>query len=336
MLRYVHQWVITYFRTNDVPTAQEHAPKIALYGQLMRQLHKVAFKNPTPYITSMATLCAEHAQDAAADGTKLNLRGDNSPVEAADDENKTGLNYHGGGRRQASAGARTEEGEGETSSAEAQAEAERKARSFVVMALRAGIRRDMSEHSPRTSGAAHAYEQLRRDCSRLLFDTPPARSVDRMGSLIAASAAELAGPLVAAFMEELLKAQQQHRRSRAHSMLDQWASTRMEADAGASDVVLDDEDAPKGQQLWDKLGLPSRYTRVVGGQDNGDSGPARYVRRAVAEGDDDDADDADNAGDQGEGEGEGEDADEAAAAAAAPAQEQELGQQGEAAGEAAA
>ena len=70
----VHGWLARYWVNNDVSRAREGAAKVALMGQLQRALHALLFKNPTPYVSSMATLCAEHAIDAADAGTTFNLR----------------------------------------------------------------------------------------------------------------------------------------------------------------------------------------------------------------------------------------------------------------------
>ena len=72
----MHGWLARYFVNNDVSRAREGAAKVALMGQLQRALHALLFKNATPYVSSIATLCAEHAIDAVDDGTTYNLRAD--------------------------------------------------------------------------------------------------------------------------------------------------------------------------------------------------------------------------------------------------------------------
>ena len=65
-----------YFVNNSIPAAREGKGKVALTGQLQRKLHDTFFANPTPYVQSIATFCAETAVDAADDGTTYNLRVD--------------------------------------------------------------------------------------------------------------------------------------------------------------------------------------------------------------------------------------------------------------------
>ena len=66
--------------------------------QCLRVIDKGVYKNPTPYVNTFLSICAEHSLQAAEDSTTYNLLGDDRPVEMMHDEHKVGLDYFGGGK----------------------------------------------------------------------------------------------------------------------------------------------------------------------------------------------------------------------------------------------
>jgi hypothetical protein len=70
------------YRVNDPAKAAYGTRWLALGARCLFEMHSVAFKHATPYVSSMSTLCAEMACDAVEEGSTYNLRGADDALES--------------------------------------------------------------------------------------------------------------------------------------------------------------------------------------------------------------------------------------------------------------
>ena len=176
--------------------------------QCLRVIDKFVYKNPTPYVNTFLSICAEHSLQAAEDSTTYNLLGDDRPVEMMHDENKVGLDYFGGGKL-CGGGVHTHS---------VLKEALKGVRSGTVPA---------AEDEPAKAAAAKAANQAAQ-----AVDEMTAEQVEQAEQLVLtarrAEATRKGRPFVQMITRSILKRVQQEASKRSCSRAVAWARARLE------------------------------------------------------------------------------------------------------------